>query len=506
MDRQHRQRLERILASARETLFLQALLMAFIRVSVVVMPVAAVGVAISQRWFAGQGSLSIFLLTLAVILGAPGVLAFRRWHSPESAAQTVDTRASLKSRIASAWHFLKQPDVDPARQAQIQDAARHAEKLNVSQVLCNRTPRIVYATPLVALAFVLSFMVPPKVMIEDVDAAVQSRKAHQMEELQALAQELTPIAEEEEEIGAILEKLREIQERFETGAMPERDVMIELSRLDENLQRRLNQLGVENMSGEVNTIMPQLAASSAAKAVASALKENKLDKAAQEMEKVAKNAEKGDLSEEDKKQLATNMGVAASKLGSKSQGSFGGDFAKGAESLKSGDTEGFKSASKSIGNKFRSVKQFRALKKSRGLLSMCKTSLGLHAKECASCSGKGCGSCNGTGLSQSKGLGNGGGKGGLKAGTAATGSPFGDSSRLADSYREMVRVTGMAGEGPVQSEVEVTEGQTSQSQVEVKDLYSEYAAVAEQAIEREEIPLSRRFHVKRYFQAIRPQE
>ena len=92
------------------------------------------------------------------------------------------------------------------------------------------------------------------------------------------------------------------------------------------------------------------------------------------------------------------------------------------------------------------------------------------------------------------------------AGTAATGEPLGDGTRLADSYREMVQISGMAGDGPIESEVEEIDGQIGQSQLSAKELYTEYQAVAEQAIESEEIPLSHRFHVKRYFQNIRPEE
>ena len=96
------------------------------------------------------------------------------------------------------------------------------------------------------------------------------------------------------------------------------------------------------------------------------------------------------------------------------------------------------------------------------------------------------------------------GKGGLKAGTGATGSPFGESSRLADSYRELLKIQGMIGEGPTETEIEYGEAEDADSQLTTKDIYAEYAAVAEAAIEREEIPLSHRFHVKRYFQAIKP--
>jgi len=58
----------------------------------------------------------------------------------------------------------------------------------------------------------------------------------------------------------------------------------------------------------------------------------------------------------------------------------------------------------------------------------------------------------------------------------------------------------------VESETEVTDGQMSPSQVDLKQVHANYASVAEEVIEKEDIPLSHRYHVKRYFQSIRPQE
>jgi len=46
----------------------------------------------------------------------------------------------------------------------------------------------------------------------------------------------------------------------------------------------------------------------------------------------------------------------------------------------------------------------------------------------------------------------------------------------------------------------------SQSKLTAKELHASYAAAAEEVIEKENVPLSHRYHVKRYFQAIRPQE
>jgi hypothetical protein len=97
-------------------------------------------------------------------------------------------------------------------------------------------------------------------------------------------------------------------------------------------------------------------------------------------------------------------------------------------------------------------------------------------------------------------------KGGLKAGTAASGNPFGDPSRLNDSLAKMMQIAGQLGKGPMQTETEVTDGQLSDSKLSVRDIHASYAAAAEEVIEREDVPLSRRYHVKRYFQAIKPQD
>ena len=145
-----------------------------------------------------------------------------------------------------------------------------------------------------------------------------------------------------------------------------------------------------------------------------------------------------------------------------------------------------------MGDKLGLMKKCQGMKSACNKLGLCKSCLG-------QCDSKELGFKVGM-KTQSK------GKGGLKAGTAASGDPYGDPNRLADSYKKMMKVSGEAGAGPVESETEITDGQMSQSQVDLKQIHANYAAVAEEVIEREDIPLSHRYHVKRYFQAIRPQE
>jgi hypothetical protein len=178
-------------------------------------------------------------------------------------------------------------------------------------------------------------------------------------------------------------------------------------------------------------------------------------------------------------------------LGKGEPGSLSADLDKASKSMESGDKQGLNSSFKSLQGKLQQCESLRAMKSASNSLGMCKAGLGNKSSLLAK-----------AGQQEDNRLSD---KPSNDAGRGSA-DPLGDGKRLGDSYREMLRVQGMAGEGPVESEVEITEGQISPSQLDAKDVYNEYAAVAEQAMDQESIPLSHRFHVKRYFQAIRPEE
>jgi hypothetical protein len=489
-----RNALQSTIHSARRRIFLHALLTTLVRGGLILLPLTALLVAADQRWLDGRYSLALAIGALVLLAVVALAIATRRVVSTLRAAVAIDERAELKGRISSAWEFLAEPRLDGPRRTQVRDAVAHLASLDLRALFRLRLPRYAWLLPAFLGLLALSFFVPPYAKPGTAEAAVDFQKQRQLSEIRQLQKELEDSAKDEEELKEVLEKLKNVEKRFDRGELKERDVMIELARLDQELSKKLAELGVEALVGEIDPMVPHLMASAASRAVASNLKEEKLEEAAKEMEKLAKKAQKGELSEQDKKDLALNMGVAASKLGSKSKNSFAGDLSQASEAMKSGDGKSFESAAGNMSNKFKRVGKFKKMNQARKRIGLCKAGLG--QKECASCNGEGCGMCQGLGQKP----------GGLKAGTGTAGDPKGERTRLEDSYKQMVKITGMAGEGPVESEVEVTEGQTSESQVDVKEVYSEYAEVAEQAIEREEIPLSHRFHVKRYFQAIRPQE
>jgi len=507
-EREARQQLRQTLRATRRRLFLRGAIRSATIAGVVLLAAGAVAVAVDQRWFGGGASVSLLAglagLWVAAVL-AGGVL---RTGSRRGAAHTLDEMAALKDRILSAEQFLSEGDLDEPRRVQVADAIARAKALNMKSIFERRRSRVALLTPALVVIVALSFLVPPQ-PAEQAEAAVDLTRGYQLETLRALEEEFEQRVAKDEDLVETLEQLREIERRLESGEIQEREVMLELSRLDEQLKSQMEQMDVAQIAKEIQTVMPHLMANAAARPVGEALKNKKMDRAAEEMDKLAEKVEKSELSKEEQGKLANNMGVAASKLGEKSEGSLASDLDAGSQSLKNGDAKGFKSSSKSMGKKFKQAGKFDKMSSMRKQLAMSKASLS-QLKKCSSCNGGGCASCNGTGLGngkgQGEGQGEGGGKGGLKAGTKATGEPLGDGTRLEDSYREMVQISGMAGNGPVESEVEETDGQTAQSQLSAKEMFTEYQAVAEQAIESEEIPLSHRFHVKRYFQNIRPEE
>jgi len=485
-----KQILDNVISKARKRILMSGICYYFIQTGIFVLPLSAVLIAINNRMNGSWGGW-IALLSLLIILGVSWLKSYSKLGGNVSSALAIDENAHLKDRITSAYEFMAHGELDEPQSIQVNDAIHYADSIDPKRVIEMRYPRWWSAFPLVVLLFCLSFFIPPALMPLQADAESDQVKQLQLDELA----ELEAILKEDEptgEIEEVLRKLKEIKKQFEKGELTDRDVMIQLARVNQDLRQKIKEMGVDNLEGELNEIIPRLISASAAVEAANAIKENKLDKAADELEKLGDKVKKNKLTDKEKRELSMTMGIAASKLGGKQDGSFGGDFTEATKALENSNSNKFCNACKSMGDKLKMLKKARKCKGACKKIGSCKSCLG-------QCKGNTGGFKIGPKTFGKK-------KGGLMAGTAASGNPFGDSNRLKDSYRKMLRVTGDAGNGPVETEVEITEGQMSQSQVDLKEIYQNFNAVAEETMENELIPLSRRYHVKRYFQSIRPQE
>lgn len=490
-DRTERKILAQLLAKVRRRLFFKTACHSFMRAMLVSLPMGALLVAADQRWNGGRLSI---VVAFAAAIGAAAFGVFfglRGLGERVRSALTLDEHAHLQDRVSSAWEFMELRDLSEAHLVQIRDAIQHAEGLNFGKVFGVQWPRQALALPLVLALLVFSFFVPS--ISPAKPAAKDPLRLAQLQQLEELKQELAAKQDLPEEIQDAIRKLEDVRKQFERGEIGERDVMLQLARLDEVLRSKVAELPVENLEAEMNAMVPHLSASAATLSAAKAMKEQQFDKAAQELKNLADKVEEKKLAREEQKQLAAQLGVAAAKLGKKkSSDSFSSDLAQASESLEKSDSEGFKSATKGMSDKLGTLKKSKLLKQASNKIGMCKGGL-------CQCTNSVLGYClSPQTLNKSK--------GGLKAGSSTAGDPLGDANRLADSYKKMLQIAGQAGQGPTETETEITEGQLSQSQLKAKELHASYTAAAEEVIEKENIPLSHRYHVKRYFQAIRPQE
>jgi hypothetical protein len=487
-----REVLAHLLSRVRRRIFFNAALAWLARASLLALPFMAALIACDRRWNQGHASLAIAAVSVAsAVLLAFGA-ALCGLGARVRSALMLDQGGHLKDRVSSAWEFLEAKELDEARHVQVRDAIQHVEALDLRQALSFPKLRFARLLPVGALLFACSFFVTPISPRVNANAAGDPVKEMQLRQLAELKQELAAKKEVPREMEEVLKKLEEITKKFEQGEMGERDLMLQLGRLDESLRAKVAQMGLENLEREINAMVPHLMANAATLNIAQALKEQKLDHAAQEFQKLADKVATDQVSKDEKKKLAAHLGASASKLGKKKDSdSFSGDLAQASEALEKSDNDGFKSACKNMGNKLGLLSKCQGMKQACNKLGLCKSSLGQCASECKNIS-----------IGKTKGN----SKGGKGAGTASSGDPFGDPNRLADSLRKMVQISGQAGKGPVETETESADGQLSQSQLSAREVYANFSAVAEEVIEKEDVPLSHRYHVKRYFQAIRPAE
>lgn len=464
------------------------------RAALFLLPLAAVSVAADQYRFGGEHSAA--LLAGAVVLCLLGCLtgAVRSLRGRLHAALALDMHADLKDRVSSAWEFLQADGLDAPRELQVADALQRVREVRVGHALRPSLPGGRVALPVLALALALSFWVPGRTT--SVEAIVDPARPAQLSLLKELVEDWQQEDREEPEIQEMLRQLQEVAEQFDAGALGERDVMIALARMDEALRDKLSEPGVRGLAEEVSKLVPRLAASNATRAMSAALRAKDFDAASKAAEELSAQFAEGKLSEADRAAAAMQMSAAGAELGQEGANSFSGEFRRGGESMKSGDRQGFQSASRGMGQKFQRVGQHQRMESMRRGLGMCKLGMG-------QCRG---GQQQGQGKGQGGQPGDGADKGGLKAGTGSDDTPLDGSRGIEDSYREMLQVAGMIGDGPVSSEVEAGEAATGAARTQAQGVHAEYAAVAEEAIESDAIPLSQRFHVKRYFQAIRPPE
>ncbi len=506
------------LREARRHLVWRAWVDSFVQACFIGLPAAALAVAVDQRWLNGQWTPLILLLTTAALSAAGGIQALRHRRSDLGSAWAIDQYAHLKSRVSSAYEFLKHGQLSVPERVQVRDALTHVHRLDLRDVLEWRPPPRVYALPFLLGLVTFALFVPPSPASIPVPAMDEERQAIEQAALEELQEDLERALEDIPEDEELTEELEQLKEKVEAGEATPRDVMIGLSRLDAKLAEQLEANDASEWMDEAQDLAPHLSAAELSKAAGEAMSRDEMKKAAEELQRMTREMRRGEGSEEQRKGLQRRMEMAAGEMsenarqrrGQLSEESLSRDAERAANALSQGDMDEFSGAMREMSGKLRAADQQQQMMNARQRLAQARADMSQRQAQQRMARGQQQGQQPGQqgempgqmpGQLQNA---NSEDPGGLQAGTQADPGGTGEESRLEEAYRNVLRASAQANEGETQTRVEQTGGQLSESALNVEDLYAEYAAVAEAALREESIPLTQRMHVRDYFKAIRP--
>ena len=498
-----RQRVRRLLQAARRAMVWETMRLAFATSLLIGLPVAAASVAVSERWASGGWTVHSVGILVTLLVLCPSIRGLIECRSLFQTARRVDARANLKGRLASAVQFLEADSLDAPRRAQVDNALARASDLEYASLFDRRIKRWPVVVPCLIALFAASFFVPHRPAVSAVPVESGPRRIHQLAEITELQEELEKLAANDEDLSKVLEQLKEIAADFRTGKTEERDMMIQLSRLDKSLARKMDELGAQLAVDEIDQVMPFLKEVEAMKGVHDALSAQAFDQAAQEMEKLGAQVATSQESPEIIDGIVRDMKASLTTQDEESANSLLQDFLAALNALNTLDIPGFGEKADAIATKFRLFDKLQDLEAMKAKMGMAQDSIGLDLAVCPVCNGKGCPACKQPGVQGMRGKGE---NPTTDFGNGILGVAFSNRSRLEEAYRELFEVSGVAGEGPIKTTLAGAGAESIDGEVSVMEVFAEYAEVAEQAIEKESLPLRHRFHIKRYFQAIHPQE
>ena len=494
----------RALHTVQRQVVIQSAAVHAVRAALWLLPFVIVFMAMDARW-QGVGAGPVLLgLVVVAIVGSAVYGALRARRKPIETAVLLDERAGLKSRVSTALSFLASP-LDGPRSVQVADAMAYLHAFDWRHHFDFRWPRGSAWVPVLLLVALATFWIPPAgsavpmetLMDDPLRAAQAAELAAAREALAEQFEEDDPIAEE------IQAELEELAKQLEAGEVDEREVMLALSRMENALAERMKQDDLSAMAQEAEAMAPPLQSAETTAAAGEALAQRRPSEAGEALKEAGRSAMQQQMSEQERSEAAEAMKMAAERLrdsgsedGQPRAGSqsFSHDLDDASEALERGDNAAFDHAMQQMSDKLDRVQQFQNMEAMRQGMSDARSAMAMAEA----------GQDPAEGGMDSSAEGDDSGEGGTMAGTGTDPDFMGDRQRMDDSVRELMAVRGQLGDGPTQTRIEATEGQLSASAFDVREVLAEYAAAAEEAIERESVPLSHRQHVRRYFEAIRP--
>jgi hypothetical protein len=425
----------------------------------------------------------------ALAFALAGLLWRRGIHD---AAVAVDRHYQLKDRSATALEFLSKSIRTPLQSLQIADAVKHLQGVDPRQVAPLQRPRSLpyalglwlAAAAIAVLMWVFPFGAPS---VEAGPAPTPPQILAEAERLQKSLQDLEEAARQEDnkELEKLVEQLRQKIDEMKQPGVDEREALAKLSEMEAAIQAQQAQYNTAVVDGQLQSLGAAMSAAVALEGAGKALQENKLDKAAKELEQL----DDPQLDRKEQKVVEEKLKQVAKEMGDVGLGQLSGAVSDFADSLKGGKSKG-KKASKVLA---REVKNQARRKRINDLLTGKLDDL--KESKC---------NCQRNSLVTGK-LPRKSTTPSSNFGATTSGNVQGEKTQLLGQDNQ-VSITGTPGEGP--SDVETTASPEARQKARrgYKEDYKKYRKMSDAVLDSEPIPLGHRQTIRRYFELIRPRD
>jgi len=258
------------------------------------------------------------------------------WMQPVSrldAAQIADERAGLKERLSTAVELSGAESRSEIADAQLADAAKHAEELRASAILPWRMPfEVRYLAAAIALLAAVMIVPNLDVFKSAQDKADQEAMKLQGEQIQAVAKKLqNQVKKGDDKNGEILRRVAQNMSQLgkdqKLGRVSKKQAMLQLNDLQKQLKEAQektgggsSQKGLDKSIAEMKQAAQRQAqqgngdASKALQQMAGNLEKRDLDAAKKQLEEMANKMRDGKMSPEDAKKLSDTLEQMAKSM------------------------------------------------------------------------------------------------------------------------------------------------------------------------------------------------
>jgi len=447
----------------------------------------------------------VFILLTGVLSGLYG------WKIPKQELRVeMDAQLHLKDHVLTSgfWHDSRSTE-GPWHQAQLGQTLAALRETDWKKVWPVPFPRHLWISGTV-LALCLLVSLWQFGFWQQADnkrrAEVAARKenppqqAKQLEEVFKDWEEAQTI-EHDEELAKLLEMVKPLREQMAAGELVEKQMLVEINRIQEKLASRLSELQSNSLASHSAEMAAAFEQMEGAGEFASALRRKDFVAAAAEATTMEKKTSSGEVpmpAGEQAQKISQKLGSSAQAMQQKQSGASSA-MNQMAQSMKEGDRQKAAQGWKQMSNAMQSECQKQGA---------CK-GLGLQLAQMGQC--KGGGDRPGEGKKISMGLpkislakSKEPGKG---AGTESDPNHFGVETKL-DGTREQASLSGMTGEGDSETSTEASNEpnrETATASVAAQN-FKAYEKLSQQAVEDESLPLAHRQAIKKYFEQIRPKQ